>query len=119
LRVIAGVPAGTPASIAATRDRYMSRGSVWMTLPKTTCSIASGAISARAIASVAQWAPSVVGGMSFNEPEKVPIAVRAPDRMTTSVFESDMEFPLRCLVGRLRADAGARVGPDNSARVRR
>jgi hypothetical protein len=34
--VIAGVVCGSPALIIATRDRYMSFGSVWMTLPKTT-----------------------------------------------------------------------------------
>ena len=36
---IAGTVSGTPASIAATRLRYMSRGSVLITWPKTTCPI--------------------------------------------------------------------------------
>ncbi len=36
LTFIAGVVSGMPASIAAQRLRYMSRGSVLMTWPKTT-----------------------------------------------------------------------------------
>ena len=35
LTVKAGVSTGRPPLTAATRLRYMSRGSVWITLPKT------------------------------------------------------------------------------------
>ena len=36
LTVRQGVPTGSPPSIAATRDTYMSRASPWITLPSTT-----------------------------------------------------------------------------------
>ena len=62
LSVIAGEVFGTPASIAMTRETYMSRGSVWMTLPKTLCSTASGSMPARAIAALATCVPSAIGG---------------------------------------------------------
>ena len=37
LTVKAGVSTGRPPLTAATRLRYMSRGSVWITWPKTAC----------------------------------------------------------------------------------
>ena len=56
-----GVPTGNPASIAATRDMYMSRASPWITLPTTTCPTVAGSIFARATASLMAIAPSFVG----------------------------------------------------------
>ena len=50
LTFIAGTVSGMPASIAATRRRYMSRGSVLMTWPKTTWPIWPGSTPARSIA---------------------------------------------------------------------
>src|SRR6266566_2069735 len=84
LSVRAGVSTGRPPLMAATRARYMSWTSVWMTLPKTTCPTASGGIPARLTASRTTAAPSSVGGLSFKPPPKSPIAVRTPLKTTTS-----------------------------------
>src|SRR5690242_21702589 len=73
-----------PAFIAATRARYMSFGSVWITLPNTTWPTSSPATPARASASRTTWAPSSVGATSFRPPPKSPIAVRTPETTTTS-----------------------------------
>ncbi len=82
------VSAGTcwpmPAFIAATRERYMSFGSVWITLPNTTWPTSSPLTPARFSASRVTWAPSSVGGTSFRLPPKSPMAVRAPLTTTTS-----------------------------------
>ena len=66
--VRAGVPTGTPASTAATRERYMSRASPWITLPITTCPTLAGSAFALASASRMAIAPSLVGGTSLNAP---------------------------------------------------
>ena len=68
LTVRQGVPTGRPASMAATRDRYMSRASPWITPPSTTWPIEAGSIFARATASLIAIEPSFVAGKSFNEP---------------------------------------------------
>ena len=65
LTVRQGVPTGSPASIAATRDRYMSRASPWITLPITTWPTLAGSIFARATASLMAIEPSLVAGKSF------------------------------------------------------
>ena len=44
----------------------------------------AGLATARFIASFATWAPRAVGGVPASAPPKVPMAVRAPSRMTTS-----------------------------------
>ena len=86
LTFIAGALSGTPASIAATRLRYMSRGSVLMTWPKTTWPIWPPSTPERSSASrAAPCAASAIGGMAARLPPKVPIAVRAPSRITMSV----------------------------------
>ena len=84
LTFIAGALSGTPASIAATRLRYMSRGSVLITWPKTTWPIWPPSTPERASASRAAVAASAIGGMAARLPPKVPIAVRAPSRITMS-----------------------------------
>ena len=86
LTFIAGTVSGMPASIAATRARYMSRGSVLITCPKTTCPTCSGASTpARSSAALVTCVASAVGGRPARLPPNVPIAVRAPPRMTMSV----------------------------------
>ncbi len=54
--------------MAATRDRYMSRASPWITLPITTWPTLAGSMPARVTASLIAMAPSLVGAMSLNEP---------------------------------------------------
>ncbi len=63
-----GVPTGRPASIAATREMYMSRASPWITLPITTWPMLAGSMPARATASLIAIAPSFVGGTSLSDP---------------------------------------------------
>ncbi len=63
-----GVPTGIPPSIAATREKYMSFASPWMTLPKTTWPTLAGSTFARETASLTQIAPSAVGATSLSEP---------------------------------------------------
>src|SRR5690242_21336967 len=82
-----------PAFIAATRARYMSFGSVWITLPNTTWPTSSPATPARASASRTTWAPSSVGATSFRPPPKSPIAVRTPETTTTSRCMSISALP--------------------------
>src|SRR6266576_1176662 len=84
LSVRAGVSLGMQPLIVATRARYMSWTSVWITLPKTTCSMSSGWTPARLTASRTTAAPSSVGGLSFKPPPKSPMAVRTPLKTTTS-----------------------------------
>ena len=63
-----GVPTGMPASSAATRDRYMSFASPWITLPMTTWPTRAGSTFARATASLIAIAPSFVAAISFSAP---------------------------------------------------
>ncbi len=81
---IAATPSGRPPSIAATRDRYMSRGSVLITCPNATWPTESAATPARRSASRTTVAASWVGARSFRLPPKVPMAVRTALTMTTS-----------------------------------
>ena len=85
---IAGTESGTPACIAATRLRYMSLGSVLMTWPKTTWPICPPSTPARSSAALAATVPRSVGRTPASAPPKVPMAVRAPDRITMSVMLS-------------------------------
>ena len=82
--VIAGTSCDRPPSSAATRARYMSRGSVLITWPNTTCCTSPAPRPARATASRTTIAPSCVGAWSFRLPPKVPTAVRTALTMTTS-----------------------------------
>src|SRR4051794_2616215 len=66
----------------------MSLGWVWMTLPKTTCSTASGSTFARSSAALAAMAPSSVGGTSLRLLPYEPTAVRAAELITTLVTGS-------------------------------
>ena len=84
LRVKAGVSTGRPPLIAATRDRYMSWTSVWMTWPNTACPTSAGSMPARVTASRTTVAARSVGGWSFRLPPYLPIAVRTALRTTTS-----------------------------------
>ena len=68
LTVRQGVLTGSPASIAATRDMYMSLASPWITLPMTTWPTLAGSTLARATASRIAIAPSFVGATSFSAP---------------------------------------------------
>ena len=86
LTFMAGPVSGTPACRAATRDRYMSRGSVLMTWPKTVVAMSPGAIPARAMAARAAVVARSMGVTGESDPPKVPMAVRAPDRMWMSVM---------------------------------
>ncbi len=82
--VRAGASCVTPALIAQTRARYMSFASVWITLPKTTCSTSSPFTWARESASRTTWAPRSVGGTSLSPPPKSPTAVRTAETTMTS-----------------------------------
>jgi len=64
LTVRHGVPTGRPASTAATRDRYMSLASPWITLPITTWPTLAGSTFARATASLMATAPRRVAARS-------------------------------------------------------
>ncbi len=81
---IAGTLSGTPASIAATRLRYMSRGSVLSTCPNTTWPICPPSTPARAMASREAVAARSMGGTAARLPPNVPMAVRAPSRIMMS-----------------------------------
>ena len=85
---IAGVVSGIPACIAITRDRYMSRGSVLITWPMTTCPIWPPSTPARDKAARAAWVAISIGGNPASAPPKLPMAVRAAERMWMSVMGS-------------------------------
>ena len=63
-----GVPTAMPASSAATRERYMSRASPWITLPITTWPTLAGSTFALPSASRIAIEPSLVGATSLNAP---------------------------------------------------
>ncbi len=66
--VSAPLVTGSPPLTPATRDRYMSFASVWMTLPNTHWPMSAGSALARASASLTTRAARSVGGMSFRLP---------------------------------------------------
>ena len=84
LTLNAGVPSPQPPLMAATRDRYMSLGSVLTTWPNTTWPTSLPSTLARTSDSRTTRAPSSVGGTSFRLPPKVPMAVRTALTTTTS-----------------------------------
>src|SRR5262245_5118671 len=71
----------------------MSCGSVWMTLPNTTCPTSLAPIPARFTDSRTTVAASSVGGWSFRLPPYRPIAVRTALRTTTSRSEFMLVLP--------------------------
>ena len=77
---------GIPAPMAATLDKYMSRGSVCITLPNTDWSILWASTPARAIASIATAMAKSQGGIPDRAPPKSPMAVLTPDVITTSLI---------------------------------
>ena len=87
LTFIAGVVSGMPASIAATRLRYMSRGSVLMTWPNDHMAdlpaLDAGPLQR---GPCRRLRPASIGGVAASAPPKVPMAVRAAPRMTISVM---------------------------------
>ena len=68
LTVNAPVSCGRPPLTAHSRDTYMSRASVWMTLPMTHWPTSLGSIFARATASRTTRAPRSLGARSFRLP---------------------------------------------------
>ncbi len=62
----------------------MSCASVWITLPNTAWPTSPGSTLARRTDSRVTAAANVVGGMSLRLPPYLPMAVRTPDRTTTS-----------------------------------
>src|SRR6516165_4908786 len=83
--VNAGVSTGRPPLTAATRPRYMSLASVWITLPKAQWPMLAGSAPARRTASATTAAARSHGGTAARPPPYFPMAVRTPDRTTTSV----------------------------------
>src|SRR5574343_1864753 len=84
LTLKAGVVSLQPPLMAATRERYMSLGSVFTTWPNTTWPTSLPSTLARASDSLTTSAPSSVGGTSLRLPPKVPMAVRTALTTTTS-----------------------------------
>src|SRR5215469_5913972 len=83
--VSAGVCTPSPPLTAATRARYMSRTSVWITLPKTTWPTASASTPARLTAARTTVAARSHGGTAARPPPYFPIAVRVADKTKTSL----------------------------------
>ena len=82
--VSAGVPMFRPPLTPATRDMYMSRVSVWSTLPNTMWPMSSAVTPARLTASRTTAAPRSQGGTEASPPPYLPIGVRTPDRTNIS-----------------------------------
>src|SRR5690349_22213150 len=82
--VKAGVSTGSPPFTDTTRPRYMSRVSVWITLPNTVCPTSDGSTPARLTASRTTVAPRSQGGTAARPPPYLPIGVRVPDSTKTS-----------------------------------
>ena len=66
--VSAPVSCGNPPFTQASREMYMSLGSVWMTLPNTHWPTSLGSILARLTASLTTRAARSLGAMSFRLP---------------------------------------------------
>src|SRR6185503_5485630 len=82
--VVAGTESGRPALIAACRAGFMPSPACRMQ-PRMTSSTWSGRTPLRRTASRTATVPSSTAETSLNAPPKVPMAVRQPERMTTSV----------------------------------
>ena len=93
--VSAGVSWFRPPFRAATREMYMSRTSVWITLPNTTCPTSSAVTPARLTTSRTTLAARSQGGTEARPPPYLPIGVRTADRTNTSsmVSSSHMSGP--------------------------
>src|SRR6266542_6639042 len=117
LTLNAGVSTGRPPFTAATRPRYMSRTSVWMTLPNTACPTSTGSTPDRATTSLTTVAARSHGGTSFSPPPYLPIAVRTPDSTTTylcSVMASSSHVPAAVDGPDLAGDVGTLVGGEEA-----
>ena len=68
LSVSAPVSCGSPPFTQASREMYMSFGSVWITLPKTHWPTSFGSTLARLTASLTTRAARSLGAMSFRLP---------------------------------------------------
>ena len=88
-------PCGRPPLIAATRERYMSFGSVWMTLPKTTWPTSSG-LHLRAAHRFAHHARRQFGRRDVLQAAAV-IADRGAHTAHHHYFTSVVHVPLRRL----------------------
>src|SRR5579859_1735710 len=106
--VSAGVPTSRPPFTAATRARYMSRISVWMTWPNKAWPTWAGCTPDRLTASRTTFAARSAGGTEARPPPYLPIGVLTADRTNTS----SMTF----LISHVQA---AVDGPDLPGDVRR
>src|SRR5215831_9051664 len=106
LRVKAGVSMPSPPSIAATRARYMSLTSVWITLPNITWPTSDGSTPARLTASRTTVAARSQGGTAARPPPYLPIGVRVPASTKTS-----RPLSITPPVGDRRSPAGDRRPP--------
>ena len=109
--VSAGVSLFRPPFRAATRDMYISRTSVWITLPNTTWPMSSALTPARLTASRTTLAARSQGGTEARPPPYLPIGVLTADRTNTSsmIFlishvEAAVDGPVR-VDGRRRGDS--------------
>ena len=82
--VSAGVPTSRPPLTAATRDRYMSLASVWITLPNTAWPTWAGSTPDLLTASRTTFAARSQGGTEARPPPYLPIGVLTADRTNTS-----------------------------------
>src|SRR6266851_4111696 len=114
LTVKAGVCTGRPPLTAATRLRYMSRGSVWITWPKTAWPTSPGSTPARLTASRTTVAARSQGGTAARPPPYLPIAVRTADSTRTFLRCSMTVSPSHVQAAvdgpDLPGDVGGRVG---------
>src|SRR5262245_23803498 len=83
-RVSAGVPCSRPPFTAATRARYMSLISVWITLPNTAWPTWPGSTPDRLTASRTTLAARSQGGTEARPPPYRPIGVLTAARTNTS-----------------------------------
>src|SRR5258708_5779448 len=117
--VNAGVSTGRPPLTAATRPRYMSRTSVWITLPKTAWPkpgwpTSAGPTPAGLTASRTGGGARSRGGTAARPPPYLPIAVLVADRTRTSRWSS-ITPPVTCRTSHVQA---AVDGPDLPGYVR-
>ena len=93
LTVKAGVSTGRPPLTVATRLRYMSRTSVWITLPNTACPTSADGTPTRVTASRTTVAARSQGGTAARPPPYLPIAVRTADSTRTFLSFSLLFLP--------------------------
>src|ERR1700758_1067357 len=114
--VSAGVPTSRPPFTAATRARYMSLISVWITWPNPACPTWPGSTPARRTTSRTTFAARSQGGTGARPPPYLPIGVLTADRTNTSamillishvkaaVDGPDLPGDVRRLIGRQERD---------------